>query len=224
MKTTIQTLQATFRNGHFYSLNNKRLVFREKAVYTLSGLPETFLDTDELNQMDDPLTAKDKKHQVIEKYGETNIRFALAAGTGFFFRFGLGKRKEGINERKYEFTGKFLEDLYFYKIKNGEVTDPESWRVANCLTAIEDSLTDIFTLTEPVFGKSPNEAFANLISTHFDRQRSTSIKIYDHFYIETQANSTIYPSYPRFELTLGMIREKEVKKLAEENPKTEEEQ
>ena len=197
----------TYKNGRFYTSDNKRLVFSERKEFEITGNESNFLSSDEMLETH-PLRSSDKMKEFVEKkYGEENVIFLLPAGTKFSFHFGLGKKKKDVPQRKYAFEGVFQEDVYLYKIKNAPVEIPESWRIEECITSIVKSTDKKIELSEPIIADSPNAVFAMLIGTHFDRQRSTSIKVYDHFKVEIQIE-TLFPTDETESLTLGQLRER----------------
>lgn len=203
----------TYKNGHFYTSDNKRLVFSEHKEFEIIGNEQDFLGYDEILETHAARSSEIMRQEVIGKYGEESVLFFLPQGTKFHFHFGLGKKKSDVREHKYSFQGVFQEDVYLYKINKANFIDPESWRVAACITSVERSVDCDFELNEPITAESPNKAFALLIGTHFDRQRSTSIKIYDHFYVEVKAKDALKPTNRIIRLTMGQLR----KQTIEEN-------
>jgi hypothetical protein len=198
----------TYKNGRFYTTDNKRLVFSENKIFEITGNKTDFLDTDEMLETH-PVRSPDVMKEFVEKkYGEENVIFMLPAGTKFCFHFGLGKKKKDVPQRKYGFEGEFQEDVYLYKIKNAPVEIPESWRIEECITSIETSTDRKIELSEPIIADSPNAVFAMLIGTHFDRQRSTGIKVYDYFKVEIQASETLFHTNEKDSLSLGQLRER----------------
>lgn len=204
----------TYKNGRFYTSENKRLVFSEQKEFEIIGNSSDFLGFDEMLETH-PLRSSDNLKEFIEKkFGEENVIHMLPAGTLFNFHFGLGKMKKDVPQRKYAFEGVFQEDVYLYKIKNAPIEIPESWRIANCICSITKSTDKNFTLSEPITAESPAAVFGMLIGTHFDRQRTTGIKVYDHFIAEIQIES-LFPTDEKESLTLGQLRERMLKKNIE---------
>ncbi len=196
-----------YKNGRFYTSNNKRLVFSEQKEFEIIGCVSDFLSSDEMLETH-PIRSSDMMKQLVEKKcGEENVIFLIPAGTKFSFHFGLGKKKKDVPQRKYAFEGIFQEDVYLFKIKNAPIEISESWRIADCICSITKSADKNFTLSEPITAESPAAAFAMLIGTHFDRQRSTGIKVYDHFQVEIQIE-TLFPTDEKESLTLGQLRER----------------
>lgn len=204
--SNITSFTVTYKNGHFYTKENKRLIFAERKEYVVIGSPSDFLDTDEMFDTHPARKSEVMKSTVVNKYGEENTIYMLSQGTRFRFQFGLGKKKKDVPQRRYEFEGVFKEDVYLYKINNAPSEIPESWRIEDCVTCIDKCIDGSFNLSEPIIAESPNSAFAMLIGTHFDRQRTTSIKIYGHFWVELEANTTISPTRDAQRLTLGQLR------------------
>lgn len=203
-----------YKNGRFYTSENKRLVFSEQKEFEIIGNVFDFLGSDEMLETH-PLRSSDIMKELVEKkYGEENVIFLLPAGTKFSFHFGLGKKKKDVPQRKYAFEGIFQEDVYLFKIKNAPIEIPESWRIADCICSITKSTDKNFTLSEPITAESPAAVFAMLIGTHFDRQRSTGIKVYDHFIAEIQIE-TLFPTDEKESLTLGQLRERMLQKNIE---------
>jgi len=185
------SFKVIYKNGHFYTENDKRLILSEKKPFEIFGNENDFSTSDDMLETHPPRTSDIMKSFVEQKYGEENIIKMLPEGTAFHFQFGLGRRKKGVLERVYAFEGILEEDAYLHLVKKTKVEIPESWRIEACRCSITNSLFKDFELPEIISGNSPSAAFSMLISTHFSQQRVTGISIYDNFKIEKLDSNTL---------------------------------
>ncbi len=212
---TLITYKVNFKNGRFYNEDHNRISFVEGKNYVITGIEEDFSNDDEMLEIPGARTSEVIKTSLEHKHGEENLIKMFPSGTSLRFHFGLGKTGKGILKKQYDFEGTFEEDGYLYKLKYAPFDVPESWRMENCICSITKCTNGDIGLSEPIKAISPASAFAMLIGTHFNRQRSTSIKIYDHFWVDITTNNAILNKTEKQHLTLGEVRIKVLKENIE---------
>ncbi|MHC1773815.1 MAG: hypothetical protein AB9834_00240 [Lentimicrobium sp.] len=206
-----------YRNGHFYLEDGSRLVLSERQYYTLSGVESSFSTHDEmLDTKSEPRAPEVLKDVLESKYGKENLIIMLPARSEFHFNLGLGKRKNGVQERGFTFEGLLEEDLYLRLLPGRTIETPESWVVAECITSITKCTSKNFNLEQKVSEETPGKAFALLVSTHFSQQRGTGISIYNYFKTRIKENDRRDMKIAGNIKTFGQVREMVLQQNLEE--------
>lgn len=169
-----------FKNNQFIVADTgKVLHLKPNETFYIQGDDINFLEKDFLDQLRQPLDSKAKLERLQQFHKKDHLELLAGANTEFYFHFGLGRRT--IEEEKsgshFVFKAKILEDLYMFSKNKSD------WRMCTCVCEsnkiIEGSLDFDF---ENVEANSLSELFANVISTYFNRKRSTTCNAFKDFY------------------------------------------
>jgi hypothetical protein len=176
----IKNHEIKFRNNQFIvAQTGKVLHLKPNETFYIQGDDINFLEKDFLDQIRKPLDSKEKLERLQQFHKKDHLELLAAANTEFYFHFGLGRNT--IEEEKsgshFAFKAKILEDLYMFS-KN-----QKTWRMCTCVSEaneiVEGKLDFDF---ENVEANSLSELFANVISTYFNRKRSTACNAFTDFY------------------------------------------
>ncbi|MEQ8240404.1 MAG: hypothetical protein RIA69_14390 [Cyclobacteriaceae bacterium] len=155
-------------------MTNKRVLLKSGATFSIQGDDETFSETDPLNKIPESLSSREKFELIENKYNQPKKVFT--SGSMFKFRIGVGRVAEDDVDREYWFSGRLLEDLYFY------VTDKEKIRLCPCDCVMEQITSGEILFVEKVFGLSLNNLFSNVVTFYLPLQRSGSADSFTTFY------------------------------------------
>jgi hypothetical protein len=176
----MSSYKVNFSNNQFINEQGKVLHLKPNAIFNVESECENFLVENFLMEDLNPLSSDKKKNQLLKRYIKYNIIKIAPAGTEFYFQFGLGKHteEEDIHDSKFVFKAIILEDLY---IKSKTKT---TWRMCECICEVNQKIQGKLNFDfEKVAANSLSELFANLISTYFNRKRSTACNAFTTFFI-----------------------------------------
>lgn len=185
--------EITFKNGLLIDKKTgKRLNLKPFETYYLQGDDDSFLLDEYIKDEYEPLNSEEKLESLQKKYRNFELVPIASNGAKFVFRIGLGKKRQEDAVREYLFEAEILEDLYVKKKQS-----KSNWRLCDCVCKSSNLLEgDLGFPFQTIEANSLSELFANVVSTYFNRKRSTACNAFETFY-----------EYPKIEMpTLNWFR------------------
>jgi hypothetical protein len=183
----IKNHEVQFKNNQFVNQQTKQVLhLKPNRTFFIQGDDENFLQEDFLDMVLKPLDNAEKNEQIKSQHKKDFIEKLADSGTEFYIKFGLGRHTEEEDklDAQYVFKAIILEDLYM-RSKN-----KNKWRMCSCVCEVRHKISGKLDFEfETVEANSLSELFANLISTYFNRKRSTACNAFTDFYV---ANDSRY--------------------------------
>lgn len=183
----IKNHEVQFKNNQFVNQQTKQVLhLKPNRTFFIQGDDENFLQEDFLDMVLKPLENIKKLEKVKSQHKKDFIEKLADSGTEFYIKFGLGRHteEEDKSDAHYVFKTVILEDLYM-RSKN-----KKKWRMCSCVCEVSHIINGKLDFEfETVEANSLSELFGNLISTYFNRKRSTACNAFTDFYI---ASDTVF--------------------------------
>lgn len=176
----MKNYEITFKNGLLIDKKTgKRLHLKPFETYYLQGDDDSFLLDDYVKDDYEPLNSEEKLEFLQNKYKKFELAPLAPKGTKLIFRIGLGKRSQEDTASEYLFEAIIQEDLY---IKNKFKSN--SWSLCDCVCKCTELLEgDLGFPFQAIEANSLSELFANVVSTYFNKKRSTACNAFKTYYI-----------------------------------------
>lgn len=192
-----------YSKGHLIDTSTKKRIFLKRGgMFNISGDDNCFEEKDDLAIEQKSLDSIAKLESLKYKYNKYHIEKITAEGQEYFYRFGLSKKTSEDKVREYCFNAIILEDLYL-RSKNGS-----DWLLCECLCKTTECIDGGMQLFEPVVGSSLNNLYANLITSYFPMQRSSTCSVYNTFFLLEKNSNSKFDDKKTSMKFIGMIRDR----------------
>lgn len=178
----MKNYEITFKNGLLIDKKTGKVInLAPFNTYHIQGDDDAFLVEDNKQIKDMPLSSEEKIAKLKKQHKGFLIEKIKSKGDAFYYRIGLGKPKEEDIVREYLFNAVLEEDLYI-KSKTGE-----KWTLCKCKCQTNQLIEGNLGLEfQPIEANSLSELFANVVSTYFNKKRSTACNAFKTFHSLTQ--------------------------------------
>ncbi|MCL7765061.1 hypothetical protein MPF19_16680 [Polaribacter sp. Z014] len=173
----MKKFEVAFKNGLLIDKETGKILTPVPfSSFTIEGLEEGFLLEDDQSKFV-PLSSEEKIKKLHQQYKGFELEKMASKGAVFYYKIGLGKPSGEDIAKEYLFNAVLEEDLYI-KTKNGL-----KWTFCKCRCQTNKVIEGELGLEfQVVTANSLSELFANVVSTYFNKKRSTACNAFKTFY------------------------------------------
>jgi hypothetical protein len=198
----MKNFEFIFKNGQMHDIvTGKEIYLKPNARYTIQSDNENFLHADFLSQSLPVLKADEKITALQRKYKQFDFMKLGSAGDTYYFLVGLGRKTEEDLGHQYLFEAQIEEDLYMKAKKDGK------WNLCECVsTATQLVDGELGFPFEPIQATSLSALFAKVVSTYFNKKRSTACNAFTTFHVAPKNESPNFQWIKRNNINLDLLR------------------
>ena len=179
----MKSYNVIYQHSHFIDkVTGKRLILQQGFEYVIIDGANSMLEVDEKLVVATTKNSEEKKQWVSNQFGKGNYIKIADAGEQLSFRFGNSKVARGDESQQYEFQCSLNEDLYLHLLKGRNGTNPNHWRLVECICELKECLQGNLKYTELIKAESLNKLFNQTVQFFFPNQRSGSTNVFTTFY------------------------------------------
>jgi hypothetical protein len=205
----MKKFEIAFKNGLLIDKEmGKIITLISLRSYTIEGLEEDFLIEDNKPKYV-PLSSGEKVKKLHKQHKGFKLEKIASKQNVFYYKVRLGKPNGEDIVKEYLFNALLEEDLYI-KSKDGL-----KWTFCKCSCQTNKVIEGELGLEfQVVTANSLSELFANVISTYFNKKRSTACNAFETFYsLEEGESPSLKWIKSKKKTKLDLLRKVHIKNL-----------